>query len=198
MAKTIRALAILCIASQLSGCIAAATTAAAQGATVAAQERSIHAASTDARIQVQINDKLFRHSTDLFSRVDITVNEGKVLLTGTVPKAEHRAKASELAWQVPGVTQVINELMVKEGSGVSGYASDSWLLTKIRSKMIFDGSIVSINYTVDAVDGTIYLTGIAQDVNELDRVRTLIQNTAGVKNLISYVRLKSELPYRPK
>jgi osmotically-inducible protein OsmY len=44
------------------------------------------------------------------------------------------------------------------------------------------------------VDGVVYLMGIAQDQAELDRVRDLARHTSGVKDVVSYVRLKSDLP----
>lgn len=178
----------------LTGCFTAATTAATQGAKVVAEERSINSAASDARIQLRINDKLLKHSTSLFSNVDLTVTEGRVLLTGNVPKPADRVKAVELVWQVPGVKQVMNELQVKEGGGVSGYANDTWLITKLRSQMILAKDIISINYNLDVVNGVVYLMGVAQDQAELERVRNLIRSTSGVKDLVSYVRLKSNLP----
>lgn len=194
MARKILTVVVITSALALTGCVAAATTAATQGAKIAAEERSISSASSDAKIQLRINDKLLKHSTSLFSNVDLTVTEGRVLLTGNVPKVEDRVKATELVWQVPGVKQVMNELKVKEGGGVSGYASDSWLVTKLRSQMILAKDIVSINYNLDVVDGIVYVTGVAQDQAELDRVRNLIRGTTGVKDMISYVRIKSNLP----
>jgi osmotically-inducible protein OsmY len=189
--------ALLAVLAGTSGCVAVATTAALESASMAAQERTINAAGSDARIQMQINNKLLQYSTSLFTKVDLTVTEGRVLLTGNVSSAENRVKAVELVWQVPGVRQVLNELQINSGGGVSGYASDTWLLTKLRSQMIFAKDIVSINYNIDVVSGVVYLMGIAQDQNELNRVRSLVRNTTGVKDLVSYVRLKTDLPPPP-
>ncbi|HCM83886.1 MAG TPA: BON domain-containing protein [Alphaproteobacteria bacterium] len=194
MAKQILTTVILISALALGGCVTVATTGVVEGAKIASEERSINSASSDARIQLRINDKLLKHSTSLFTNVDLTVTEGRVLLTGNVPKAADRVKAVELVWQVPGVKQVMNELQVKEGGGVSGYASDTWLITKLRSQMILAKDIISINYNLDVVNGVVYMMGIAQDQAELDRVKNLVRNTSGVKDLVSYVRLKSNLP----
>ncbi len=194
MAKQIVIPVLLVSVLSLTGCVAAATTAATQGAVIASQERSVNSASSDAKIQLRINDKLLKHSTSLFANVDLTVTEGRVLLTGNVPKPADRVKAVELVWQVPGVKQVMNELQVKEGSGVSGYANDTWLITKIRSQMILAKDVISINYNIDVVNGIVYLMGIAQDQAELDRVKNLVRSTTGVKDLVSYVRLKSTMP----
>lgn len=194
MAKSFLTIVLVSSVLVLSGCVTVATTAAVEGAKVAAEDRSVNSAASDAKIQLRINDKLLQYSTTLFTDVDLTVTEGRVLLTGNVPKAADRVKAVELVWQVPGVKQVMNELQVREGTGVSGYASDTWLITKIRSQMILAKDVISINYNVDVVNGIVYLMGIAQDQAELDRVKTLVRNTSGVKDLVSYVRVKSITP----
>lgn len=178
----------------LSGCVLAATTAAVQTGTVMAQERSVSDAGSDARIHLLASDKLFKESTALFGNVDISVVEGRVVLTGNVPHAEDRVKAVRLVWEVPGVRQVTDELQIHDGTGVSGYAKDSWIIAKMRTQMILAKDVMSINYTMDCVNGTVYLMGVAQDQGELDRVINLARNTSGVKDVISYVRIKTDLP----
>ena len=185
--------AVFCIAF-LSGCVAAATTAAVGTGSLVAQERSVSDAGSDARIRLLASDKLFKYSTSLFGNVDITVNEGRILLTGNVPHADDRVKAVQLVWEVPGVKQVANEIQLHDGTGVGGYAKDSWIIAKMRTQMIWAKDVVSINYTIDCVNGMVYLMGIAQDQAELDRVIALAKNTSGVQDVISYVRLKSNLP----
>jgi len=117
-----------------------------------------------------------------------------VLLTGDVPNPEMRVDAVRLAWQADGVRQVINEIKVEGGGGVTGYVSDSWITSNIRTKMTFDKYVQSINYSVETVDGTVYLMGIAQDQKELDRVIDYARNAKYVKNVTSYVRLRGETP----
>ena len=189
-----RILALLVLTLSLSGCLFAATTAGVEGASVASQERSVSDASSDLRIRMDADDKLFKYNVDLFRAVDITVTEGRVLLTGNVAKPENRVKASELVWQVPGVREVTNNLEVRNDTGVGNYAKDTWIITKLRTQLIWAKEVISINYTIDCVNQVVYLTGIAQDQTELDRVIKLAQETDGVKNVVSYVRLKNDLP----
>lgn len=178
----------------LSGCVTVAATAVTETAYVSAQERSVSDASSDSRIRLMLSDKLFQQHVDLFRAVDVTVTEGRVLLTGNVPTPQDRVKAVELAWQVPGVKQVMNELQVRSDTGAGNYARDSWIIAKLRTQMIWEKDVVSINYNIDSVNQVVYLMGIAQDQAELDRVRNLARNTSGVKDVVSYVRLKSDLP----
>jgi osmotically-inducible protein OsmY len=189
-----RIFGLLILAAMLTGCVTLAASAATETAYVGSQERSISDAGSDGRIQMLVDDKLFKYQVDLFRAVDTTVVEGRVLLTGNVPKPEDRVKATELTWEVPGVKAVMNELQVRDDTGMGNYARDSWILAKLRTQLVFAKGVVSINYNTDCVDGVVYLMGIAQDQAELDRVRDLARHTSGVKDVVSYVRLKSDLP----
>lgn len=167
------------------------------GATVgvaAAQEGGIKGATTDAAIRLSITDLWLKHDPDMYRRVGMTVTEGRVLLTGAVPNPDMRVDAVRLAWQAEGVRQVINEITVEEGSGVAAYVTDSWVTSSIRTKMTLDKYVQSINYTVETVNGTVFIMGIAQDQKELDRVLDYARNTKHVKSVTSYVRLRGETP----
>ncbi len=165
------------------------------GATVglaSAREGGLEQASKDVRIQAYINDAWLRHDPDMFRRADMTVREGRVLLTGFVPKPEQRVDAVRLAWQAPGVTQVINEIRVQNSEGISGFARDALITSKLKAKLVFDRDVVSVNYTVDTVGGIVYLMGVAQDQIELDRAIAHARNLAYVREVVSYVRLKTQ------
>ena len=70
------------------------------------------------------------------------------------------------------------------------YADDLVMKTKIKAKLLINKDIFNLNYSVEVVNGVVYLIGIAQNKDELDRVINISENTYGVKNVISYVRLK--------
>jgi len=189
------ALLALCAAMGVSACTPVGVAAGA-GATVgiaAAQEGGIPVAATDAAIRIQIMDAWFRHNVELYRRLGITVREGRVLVTGTVPTPDDRVEAIRLVWQVKEVKQVINEVRVdNEGATVGSYVQDTWITGNVKTLLMFDQQIQSINYTVETVGGTVYLMGIAQSQHELDRAINHARNTKFVKNVVSYVRLRGE------
>jgi len=49
---------------------------------------------------------------------------------------------------------------------------------------------LNLNYSVEVVNGIVYLIGIAQSQEELNSVINISENTYGVQNVINYVRLK--------
>jgi osmotically-inducible protein OsmY len=198
MTRIFRLLPVLALAAVIaaSGCTPVGV-AASLGATVgvaAAQEGGLSAATTDAAIRVQVTDLWLKHSMDMYRRLGLTVKEGRVLVTGSVPSPDMRVDAIRLAWQADGVRQVINEVTVDKGGGVSGYVKDSWISTDLKTRLMFDKYIQSINYTIETVGGTIYIMGIAQDQQELDRVLNYARNTKFAKNVVSYARLRGETP----
>ncbi len=173
----------------LAGCSFAVGAGATAGV-AAAQERGLGGAIKDTTINAEIAKNWINFSPDLFAEVSADVHEGRVLLTGTVKDPQARLDAVRLAWQADGVRQMINEIQVTDEGSVADFARDSWITGQLRTKITFDKEILAINYSIETVNGTIYLMGIAQDRAELDRVIRYARNIKHVKNVISHVRIK--------
>lgn len=189
--------ALLLCASSLSACTAVGV-AAGTGATVgiaATKEGGVKNAMKDTTIKLQISDYWFKYDLEMFSRLNLTVEDGRVLLTGVVKEADDRVEAVRLAWQADGVTQVINEIQIKnQGRSLVTYAQDNWITTQLRTKITLDKLVGSINYSIDTIEGVIYLIGVGQDQAEVDRVIDHARNIAGVTQVVNYVRLRGENP----
>ena len=158
----------------------------------ASQEGGLSRAWSDAKIQAQINDLWFRYDIEAFRKLDMTVSQGRVLITGVVQNPEHRVEAVRLAWQPDGVEQVINEVRVAESEGILGFARDSWISGRLRAALTFDRDVLSINYNIDTVQGTVYLMGFAQNQAELNRVIETARTIPDVRQVVSYVKLVGE------
>ncbi len=157
--------------------------------TAAVQEGGVSSALSDARIQTSINDLWFRHDVNMFTKLDLTINQGRVLITGVVQDPSHRVEAVRLAWKPRGVVQVINEVKVADSEGVIGYAKDVWISTRLRTALILDKEVESINYSIDTVQGSVYLMGFAQNQTELNHVIDVTRRIENVKQVVSYVKL---------
>ena len=180
---------LLVAAVSLGGCVPVVIGGAAAGATVVAQERSVSTAIDDSVIQGGIDKRLLEFDSAVFRKVDIEVVEGKVLLTGIVRDPRNRVDAARIAWQPDGVAEVINEIEISDDSTLSDAARDAWITTKLRARIIGDGEIYSVNYTIDTVNGAVYLMGIAQDQAELDRVVNHAREVNYVRRVVPYVRI---------
>lgn len=123
----------------------------------------------------------------LNDRLDVTVRDGRALLTGRAATADERVEAVRLAWQVNGVKEVINEIGIGDESSLSDKATDAWITAQLRTKLLTDSDITSGNYTIETINQTIHLMGRARSQVELDRVRDYARNIARVRQVVSHV-----------
>lgn len=170
-----------------------ASGAAATTGIAAAKEGGISGALTDLQIKANVNDQWFKYDVDTFRKLNLTVDQGRVLVTGVVQKPQARVDAIRLVWQAKGVKQVINEIRVAESDGVEGYARDAWISAQLRTKFVLDRDVQSINYSIDTVQGTVYLMGVARFQEEMNYVIDLARSVPGVTNVVSYIKRAGEV-----
>lgn len=194
MAKhTIRiSLAVIFAAPLLSGCVAVAATGIVAGVSAARQERTVGAAVDDIRMKSAITAALAGESMSNFVNVSTTVVEGRVLMTGRVEEPEMRLAATRAAWSVDGVRRVDNEIEITEKMGLVDRPRDIFIRTEIAADLLTDASIKDVNYTIDVVNGVVYLTGVGQSQAEVDRVIARASRFKGVKRVENYVVLKDD------
>lgn len=181
------------LAAALGGC--GPTTVIGAGAVAgnaAMQERGFVKTVDDTATEAKISANLLSYSAELFVDVSAEVYEGRALLTGKVKQTKDRIEAVRIAWNVSGVKEVINEIQVEDTSDLLDAARDHWVTAELSTKITIDNKIKSVNYSIDTVNGTVYIMGIAQNQAELDRVRNHARQLRYVRRVISYVRLKDK------
>ena len=189
--RSIGAATLLLMLAGLSGCGGLAVGAGATAGTAALQDRGLGGAIDDTVIHGKITSAYLSNDVK-FKLIAVKVHEGRVLLTGTVPKPEDRVEAVRHAWKVEGVKTVINEITVEGDSGVQDLARDKWVSTQLRLKITFDSKIKAINYAIDTVNGTVYLMGVAQNEWELSLVPNHARSLDYVRRVVSHVRIKRD------
>ena len=177
------------VAVAASGCVPLAVGAGTGAVVVAHEKRGFRGFVADSKIQAQINHLWLQHSTELFRSIGLRVDQGRVMLTGRAADPQMRLDAVRLAWQADGVKEVINEIQVDNESGVVDAAKDTWISTQMRTRITFDSAISSQNYSIDTVNGVIYLMGWAKSQDELDRVIGHARAIPNVQRVVSYVQL---------
>ena len=162
--------------------------------TVAAQERTTGQAIDDTSIFWKIKQLYLKeeNSKNLLSGVSIEVIEGRVHLTGGVNSTETRIDAVRLAWKPRGVKEVINEITIKNENTLTSIVQNKWIKGQIASKLLLEKGVRSVNYSIEVVDGVVYLMGIAQDANELNKVTTIASMVKGVKKVVNHAILKAD------
>jgi len=187
--------------SFLQGCtvVGAAIGAAATAGSAALQERGLTGVLSDAEIEGTISKAWFDHDFDMFQNLNLKVYEGRVLITGFVTGDEQRFDAIRLAWKPNEVKEVINEILIGNGPTLSQKAKDTWISSQIEGKLLVQSEVLTLNYNIHTIKGTVYLIGVAQNENALEIVTNIARSIEGVEKVISYVRLKNQnLPPEPE
>lgn len=187
----------LCLLNLLSACVPVLVGAGvAMGGQAAIKEKTIGESISDTTIKAKIRASFIKHEVNnLFGSINIKVNEGVILLTGYIDKKEDIITVLKLVWQQDGVKDVINELKItsnNEKPNLGSVTQDSWITTRIKAKLLFNADIRSINYSVETIEGVVYLFGIARNMEESEEVKDVASSVSGVKNIISYIRVKKD------
>jgi len=161
---------------------------------ISKEERTLGEFVDDTLIKTQIKNLYFDTNENIFFNVDVEVTQGRVLLTGTVDNSDLRIDATKMAWGIDGVKTVINELQISNDDNILDFADDLIITAKIKARLLMDSELPYLNYTVETVNGIVYLIGIAQSKDERNSVVNLSKEIFGVVDVIDYINIKSD-PY---
>lgn len=188
-------LKILCypiILALLSSCAPLVAASGVVVGTTVADERSTGSVVDDTVIMMKIKEDLLQTEIDeLLARLSVNVSEGRVMFTGNVSDQKFASQAIEIAWKTNGVREVINEISVAP-KDLRDVAKDTFIANSVRSRLLVEKDLRSVNYIVDANNSTVYLLGIAQDQDELKRALKIAGSIKGVRKVVNHVILKSD------
>jgi osmotically-inducible protein OsmY len=72
---------------------------------------------SDERLREEVSDRLMADDQIDASEIEVTVKDGEVTLTGTVEDRSAKRRAEDIAEQVMGIRDVMNQIRVEYGSG---------------------------------------------------------------------------------
>jgi osmotically-inducible protein OsmY len=114
--------------------------------------------------------------------IKIQSKDGVVTLTGSVSEESHKTLARETVAGVSGVKKVDNRLDVK-GQSLAAVNSDAWLITKVKTSLLFHRSVSATSTEVDAQDGVVTLQGDAASQAQKDLTTEYAKDVDGVKEV---------------
>ena len=159
---------------------------------VSTEERTLGEFVDDTLIKTQIKNLYFDTNEIIFFNVDVEVTQGRVLLTGTVENSDLRIEATKIAWGINGVKTVINELQISNDDNILSFADDLVISTKIKGKILLNSEVEYMNYTVETVNGIVYLIGIARSEEERQIIIDLSSEVYGVVDVIDYINIVTD------
>ena len=182
----------LAVLAMTPGCVGLYVGIAATGGVLALQERGIKGAAQDTAIRAEINHHWLQRDHEMLMALRLQVWEGRVLVAGTVLDEAQRAEAIDLTRRAQGVREVIDEIEIVAYRGAGAFVRDEWLDTKIDLRLLLTREIDSINYSIEAVNGAIYLLGTARDRSEMDRVVAVLRDVPGVRRIVNHVLTRDD------
>ncbi|NDG36209.1 MAG: BON domain-containing protein [Alphaproteobacteria bacterium] len=186
------AIVLLLASIGLSGCASAFIGVGTAAVAASTTEKGLSTSVADTQIHAKLTDRFVKTDFSLVTAVDIAVNDGAVLMTGKVKTPEEKILATRLAWEIFGVREVVNELQVTDTSSIKDIAKDLAASATLRTKLITDGNISSLNFSIDVVNGTVYLSGVAANAEEMNRVVAHARDIRFTQQVVNYITLQSD------
>ena len=147
---------------------------------------------SDVQINLAVRDSLGHRQFALMIDIEVTVFEGSVLLTGTVPNGDILNEVMEATWAVSGVRKVYNYIRIDSSPKLLDTASEAAKAAQIKTRLTLTAGINSANYKIILENGTIYLMGICAGPEEYQKVEAVLKDTEGVEKIIYLMRLPIE------
>lgn len=173
----------------LSGCVNAAIGIGTAAVAASTTEKGLSTSVSDSVIQAKLSESFIQTSQSIFLNVETSVNDGSVLLTGKLKTQEEKITATRLSWEIRGVREVINEIQLSDASSFKSSAKDLAASAQLRAALIRDTDISSLNFSIDVVNGIVYLSGVAENEEERERVVAHAQELRFAKQVVSYIIL---------
>jgi hyperosmotically inducible protein len=176
---------------------------------VPAASRKANEVSDDA-LAKQVSTVLKRDKAMSSSDIEVkSVNKGVVVLAGEAKTLSAHRRALEDARAVPGVRQVASEIRSPDELGdaeiwdagehasttdeMKGAASDAWITTKVKVRLLAEPGLSPIGVNVDTRAGVVTLFGTIPTQDLKARATAQARDVAGVKGVENELQVVPEV-----
>ena len=163
------------------------------GVDITFDPRTIGMQIDDTIMQKNLTARLALTDKKYFLTIQSEVMDGRIFLSGKVDEPEDKIKITKLAWETKGVRSVKNAITIKGQSSFKSSAKDVFITSQLRSALIFNKKTKARNYTLETINKTIYIFGIAMDEEEKKAVINEANKIYDVKEVIPSIYLATEL-----
>jgi osmotically-inducible protein OsmY len=152
-----------------------------------AERRTVGTFIDDQTAEVQVHDVLYsRPEFDVRDHIKVEAHNGVLLIAGETRSEENKALASRLALELKGVDRVVNELEVGPPADAAGLLENSYITSKVNSRLVFSNPIEGYEGSrikVMTARGIVYLMGSVTR-SEGDAVAEAIRDIRGVEKVV--------------
>lgn len=122
-----------------------------------------------------------------YSHVAVSAHNGKVELTGLVKTQKERNMVLDLVSGVQGVQSIDDDLRIENepSQSVEGYIDDATITAHIKSKILAQKGLDSLDISVDTDRGAVTLSGEVEIKSQISLAEKLAREVKGVHKVIN-------------
>jgi osmotically-inducible protein OsmY len=117
------------------------------------------------------------------SHINVTSYNGIVLLSGETLTEDLKQKITTKVKAIPKVRRIHNELVIAAPSALTSRSSDTWITSKVKTKLTTSSEIDPVYIKVVTENGVVYLMGIVSR-KEADQAVNIVTKSAGVQRVV--------------
>ena len=163
------------------------------GVSIAYDPRTVGMQIDDSIMQKNLIGRLTLTDKKYIISISAKVLDGNIYLSGKVDEPEEKLKIIKMAWETKGARSVQSTVTIKGNSNFKSTAKDILITSQLRTALIFNKLTKATNYTIDTINGKIYIFGIAMTKKEKEKVILEADQIHGVKDVIPSIYLVEEL-----
>ena len=163
------------------------------GVSIAYDPRTVGMQIDDSIMQKNLIGRLTLTDKKYIINISAKVLDGNIYLSGKVDEPEEKLKIIKMAWETKGTRSVQSTVTIKGKSNFKSTAKDILITSQLRTALIFNKLTKASNYTIDTINGKVYVFGIAMTKDEKEKVISEAGQIHGVKDVIPSIYLVEEL-----
>lgn len=146
----------------------------------------------DSIITTKVKSKLLADQDIKGFDLKVETHKGDVLLSGFVDNQAQIDHAIMITRSIEGVKNVDNKVGLKSDSATTMgvKVDDSIVTSKVKSSLLADPDIKSLDIAVVTNNGEVQLSGFVNNQTQIDHAIDIARRTDGVHNVINELRVK--------
>lgn len=168
----------------IQGCAGLIIGAGVGAASVAHDRRTIGAQVDDTTLASRISTVIANDQTiNNQANIVVQVFNGTALLVGQAPTQEMITESEKLAATVKNIKKLHNQIRLGAPISPSVVANDSWIASKVKTKLIADKRIDGLHIEIEVENAEVFLMGLVSE-QEANIAVEITRNINGVKQVI--------------
>ena len=147
------------------------------------QQMTDESIETKAKVNINAADEGYDSA-----HLSVVSFNGFVLLVGQVPSEELKTLATDVVRKIEDVRRIYNELEVGEATGAGTRTNDTWITTRVKSKLLASSDTPGRRVKVVTENSVVYLMGLLTEA-EAERVALEAAEVGSVERVVQLFEL---------